>query len=129
MLIGPSSSRTLRTASGAWNPTSPRYAPVLRPRSESGSRQAHGCSLRPLRGQVRRAGGPGIPGVRSAASSLESSDAAMGGTAPPWQLTSPPLSSSTSRHQNAVPARRKISRGNRIGKSYIPTDLHKTRVK
>ncbi|KAM3187319.1 hypothetical protein ACTXT7_002558 [Hymenolepis weldensis] len=100
MLIGPSSGRTLRSASGAWYPTSPRYAPVLRPRSESGSRPGHGCSIRPLRGQVRRAGGPGIPGVRSAASSLESSDAATGGTAPPWQLTSPPLSSSTSRHQS-----------------------------
>nr|CUU99562.1 hypothetical transcript [Hymenolepis microstoma] len=114
--IRPGSSRSLRTDSSAWYPTSPRYAPILRPRSVSGSRPGHCYSVRPLRGHVRRVVGPGIPGVRSAASSLESSDAATGGTAPPWQLTSPPLSS-TSRHQNVATARRKISQGNEIGVS------------
>lgn len=109
-LIGPSSCRTVRAGSTAWFPTSPHCVPLIRPRSESGSRPPHICALRPFRGQGLRGVGPGIARVRSTASSLESSDA------PPWQLTSPPLSSAS---RSLAPIRRKICRSGEVGRSWF----------
>ncbi|CDS38148.1 conserved hypothetical protein [Echinococcus multilocularis] len=116
----PSSCRTIRTPS-AWYSTSPRCAPLLRPRSESGSRPPllHTCALR-ARGRPSR-----CATRSSAASSLESSDAtaataattpgAAVAAAPPWQLTSP---LPTARHHEAPVAvsaagQRKITRSGR----------------
>ncbi|KAL5105199.1 hypothetical protein TcWFU_005276 [Taenia crassiceps] len=116
--IRPSSCRTVRTPS-VWYSTSPRCAPFLRPRSESGSRPPllHTCALR-FRGHRTR-----CATRSSAASSLESSDAtaataattpgAVVAAAPPWQLTSP---LSTVRHHGApaavpVTKQRKATRG------------------
>ncbi|KAM7538756.1 hypothetical protein Aperf_G00000057618 [Anoplocephala perfoliata] len=96
----------MRAGSTAWYPTSPRGAPIIRPRSDSGSRPPHICALRSFRGQGLRGLGPGFVRMRSTTSSLESSDA------PPWQLTSPPLSSTS---RSLVPIRRKIYRSGEAG--------------
>ncbi|KAM7538757.1 hypothetical protein Aperf_G00000057618 [Anoplocephala perfoliata] len=98
----------MRAGSTAWYPTSPRGAPIIRPRSDSGSRPPHICALRSFRGQGLRGLGPGFVRMRSTTSSLESSDA------PPWQLTSPPLSSTS---RSLVPIRRKIYRSGEAGRS------------